>query len=267
MNVTLKTKYDIEYPTDNFKYYNANSGPRKRITKLLLRACNGYCMYCGKRVTVESNENYHIEHSVDKDGNGHQEIDETGALEHCKFNLAISCSECNQVCKKVVEKVDLLKYAPIHKCPKKCIDLCPQYNEIRKEYIKKNAIILQPIGIDSLGDGAVSYNLLKHIFEPSEEIHDEDSIFLIQNHIDRFKLNAERFSPEIINLCVKITGLIDMGAKDVESLFRQLELEKPENIIGIEFIKYLKCNLGKQTCKEIDRFCRMLVVLDAAYGF
>ncbi len=266
MNITLKTRHDIEYPKENYKYYNSNSGPRKRITRILLAASKGYCMYCGKKVTVESNEDYHIEHSVDKNGNVHQEIDVYGALEHCKYNLAISCPECNLVCKKVVDKIDLRRYAPIEKCPKQCLDLCPKYIDIRDEYIKKNAIILQPIGLNTIGEDAISYNLFKHIFEPSEMIEDEESIFLIQNHIDRFRLNSDRFSPAIIDLCVKITGMMEMEAKKINKILEQLDLEKPENIIGIEFIQFLKNNFSDKTCLELDNFCRMVVVLESVYG-
>lgn len=263
MNIALKTRYDVDYPKENFKYYNSNSGPRKRITKTLLEASNGYCMYCGKKVTVESDEYYQIEHSVDKDGNVHQEIDIYGVLEHCKYNLSISCPECNQVCKKVVDKIDLIRYAPINKCPDQCLDMCPTYIEIREEYIKKNAIILQPIGINKIGEEAISYNLFKHIYEPDDRIKEEDSVFLIQNHIDRFRLNSDRFSPAVIDLCVKVSGLVEMGAKNTEKIFEQLDLEKPENIIGIEFIRYLKRYFSGKTCSELDDFCRMLVILEA----
>lgn len=266
MKLEVNTKYNITYPLENYKYYNANSGPRKRLTTLLLGICKGYCMYCGKKVTVESDEHFQIEHAVDKDGNMHQEVDKTGALVHCKYNLAISCPECNQVCKKVVDKINLLEYDPIEKCPKICEGICEKYGKIRKEYIKKNAIILQPVGIDSIGECAITYNLLKHIYEPAEDITDEESIFLIQNHIDRFKLNGERFSPAVIELCVKIDGTVGGGVKDIKNLFLLLDTEQPENIIGIDFIEYLKDNFGNSSCDEIDKFCKMLVILDSVYS-
>lgn len=265
MKLDVKTKFDIVYPLKNYKYYNPNSGPRKRLTSLLVKSCKGFCMYCGKKITTESNENYQIEHSVDKDGNIHQEIDKTGALEHCKYNLAISCNECNQVCKKVVDKTDLAKYEPIPKCPSTCKDLCDKYQQIRNEYIKKNAIVLQPIGIDELGEHAIIYNMAKHIYEPSSDIIDEAQLFLIQNHIDRFRLNGDRFSTSIIELCVKIVDMIEGGVRNVNSIFSLLSLEKPENVIGVDFIDYLRATFQFSSCEEMDRFCRMLVLLDAIY--
>ncbi len=262
MKLSIKTKFNIKYPESNYKYYNANSGPRERLTSLLIKSCKGYCMYCGKKVTIESDEYFQIEHSVDKNGNIHQEVDTSGALEHCKYNLAISCPQCNQVCKKAVEKINLQKYEPIESCPEKCLDICKKYTEIRKEYINRNAIILQPYGINSLGERAITYNLCKHIYEPSDDIKDEASIFLIQNHIDRFKLNGDRFSPTIIDLCVKIVAFIEAGVTDVNNIFLLLDLEKPENVIGIDFITYLKDMFMSSSYFEIEKFCRLLVLLD-----
>ena len=178
MKLDIKTRFNIEYPEENYRYYNAKSGPRKRITALLVGKCNGYCMYCGKKIIVEGEDLFQIEHAVDKDGNIHQEIDKTGALVHCKYNLAISCPKCNQECKKAVDKINFKKYAPIEQCPKKCKEICAKYNSIRYEYVKKNAIILQPIGINSIGEIAIKYNLFKHIYEPNDHIKDENSIFL-----------------------------------------------------------------------------------------
>ena len=262
MKLSVKTKFNIKYPKSNYKYYNANSGPRERLTSLLIDSCKGYCMYCGKKVTIECDEYFQIEHSVDKSGNIHQEMDASGALEHCKYNLAISCPQCNQVCKKAVEKINLQKYEPIEKCPEECLDICKKYNKIRKEYIKKNAIILQPYGIDSLGESAIIYNISKHIYEPNDDIKDEGSIFLIQNHIDRFKLNGDRFSPIIIDLCVRIVGYIESGVTDTNNIFLLLDLEKPENVLGIDFITYLKDMFMGSSSYEIGKFCRMIVLLD-----
>jgi hypothetical protein len=158
------------------------------------------------------------------------------------------------------------KYEPIEKCPKVCIKICTKYGKIREEYIKKNAIILQPIGIESIGECAIKYSLLKHIYEPADEIVDEKSIFLVQNHIDRFKLNGERFSQAVIELCVKIDGMIVGGVNDINKLFQLLDYEKTENIIGVEFIEYIKKIFKNSSCDEIDRFCKLLVVLDAVYS-
>ena len=104
-------------------------------------------------------------------------------------------------------------------CGNGLLRLCDKYSEIRGEYVKKNAIVLQPLGIEELGEQAIVYNLAKHIYETNDEITDEANIFLVQNHIDRFRLNSDRFSPSIIDLCVKIVSMIESGVKDTNNVF------------------------------------------------
>lgn len=264
MKIKIKTRFvnESEYPKENRKYYSSE-GPKERLTKQLLTSCKGYCMYCGKKVVLESDYRYQLEHAVDKDGNIHQEIDCNDVLKHCKFNLAISCPECNQVCKKVVDKVNLGKYRSLEKCPSRCTTICEKYGSIREEYEKKNAIILQPIGLEELGGEAIIYNLLDHIYEPNDEVTNAESLFLIQNHIDRFKMNGSRFSTAVIDLCGQVAGFIDCGVSKVDDVFKLLEGEKVENVIGEEFILFLKQNFKDSTCERLNDFCRLLIVLDA----
>lgn len=265
MNVYTRTQYRINYPKENYKYYTPDSDARKTLTKLLLDESKGYCMYCGKKVTLEGNRNYQIEHSVDKGGNIHQEFDKYGVLEHCKYNMAISCTECNLVCKKAIDKVDLLKFTPLDECPKECVEPCKKYQAIRNDYIKMNAIILQPLGIDNIGDNAIAYNLLKHIYEPSDSVTDEEYLFLIQNHIDRFRLNSDRFSSAIVDLCVKIVTWIDGGTEGINAVITNLKLERYDNIIGNMFVDFIQETFSNSSCEKLKTFCRMLIVIDSLY--
>lgn len=263
MKVELPTKYKIEYPRKNLKYYSSYSKPR--IAQILFSASQGFCMYCGKRVEMEGDRLYHLEHSVDKDGNKHQEKDFDGALRHCKFNLAIACPECNEVCKKIVDKVDMDKYKFLYKCPSTCDKMCERYNQIRDDYMKRNAIILQPQGKNTPVPHLISYNLLKHIYEPNCSRKYEEVLFFVQNHIDRFELNGRRFSPCILNICSKVVMQYENGIKSFEGIMEVLNEEKRDydNILGIKFVEFIKKYFSHSNEKKLIDFCKLLVVLDA----
>lgn len=263
MKVELPTKYKIDYPRRNLKYYSCYSKPK--IAQKLFEASQGFCMYCGKRVEIEGDRLYHLEHSVDKDGNEHQEKDLSGALRHCKYNMSIACRECNEVCKKIVDKVDLGKFPFFYKCPASCDGMCELYIQIRDDYMKKNAIILQPQGKNTPIPHLISYNLLKHIYEPNCSRDYEDVLFFVQNHIDRFELNGRRFSPCIINICVKIVLEYEKGIKDFTGLMEILDEEKNnyDNILGIKYVEFIKKYFCYKNAKQLIDFCRLLVVLDA----
>lgn len=264
MKIAIQTKFidERDYPRKNLKYYTS-SGPKKRLTDQLLDTCKGYCMYCGKKVIIESDYRFQLEHTVDKDGNINQELDCNEVLKHCKFNLAISCSECNQVCKKVVDKVDLGKLNSLGKCPSICTNVCKNYNELKNEYEKKNAIILQPLGNSELGDKAIVYNLLDHLYEPDEKIKNDDNRFFIQNHIIRFKLNGNRFSKAIVDISARVVDLIDSGLSNTNDLFRILKGEEFVNIIGEDFVAFLEKYFFNSSCERIRNFCSLLVILDS----
>lgn len=261
MKVELPTEFKIDYPNRNIKYYSAYGKPK--LVKKLYDSCNGYCMYCGKLVNVEGDRNFHLEHSVDKDGNTHQEMDPYGVLEHCKFNLAIACSKCNLVCKKMVDKVNLASFFPLSKCPSNCDDMCEKYSRIREEYITKNAIILQPKGIQQPVPHLIAYDLLKHIYVPMETNGNEAVMFTIQNHIDRFELNGERFSTSIIELSSKIVLWYERGIKDVEGLLDALNAEKSFNVLGDRFTVFVQEYFSDKVVDELIDFCKLLIVLDA----
>lgn len=261
MKIELPTKFDIDYPIRNIKYYSAYGKPK--LAKKLYNASNGYCMYCGKAVNIEGDRTFHLEHSVDKGGNAYQEIDPEGVLVHCKFNLAIACAKCNTVCKKMVEKVKLSGCEPLPKCPPKCGDMCKNYSEIRTQYITKNAIILQPKGIQDPIPHRIAYDLLKHIYVPMGVDGQDAVVFTIQNHIDRFKLNGDRFSTCIIELCSKIVLWYERGIKDSKGLLDALNAEKHLNIIGEGFTEFIYKYFSEKPVKELIDFCELLVVLDS----
>lgn len=261
MKINLPTQFNISYPLKNIKYYSS-SGKRK-IARLLFSGCQGYCMYCGKTVNIEGDRSFHLEHSVDKDGNDGQEEDPFEVLKHCKYNLAIACAECNTVCKKMVDKVDLKKYSPINKCPSTCNNMCDFYISIREDYMKKNAIILQPEGRRNPVNHLIAYNLLKHIYEPSGVEGQDEVNFFVQNHIDRFELNGRRFSPCVIDICCKVVSLYDKGIKRVGNIIDELEETTYFNILGIQFVSFIDNLFRTKEIDDLVEFCKMLVILDA----
>lgn len=263
MRVDLPTEFDIDYPRRNLKYYSSSNKPK--IAKKLINGSQGYCMYCGKKVNIEGDRVFHIEHSVDKGGNGHQEEDPNGVLKHCKFNLAVACFECNMVCKKIVEKSDLAKFSPLPKCPSTCDEMCKKYIQIREDYMKRNAIILQPQGRNKPIPHMITYNLLKHIYEPNCSEGHEDVLFFVQNHIDRFELNGRRFSPCILKICSKIVLEYENGNRNFAGIMSVLEEDKLDydNILGIKYVEFLNIYFAKRSEEHLIDFCKLLVVLDA----
>lgn len=265
IKLELPTHFNVDYPKKNIRYYTSYG--KKKIAPLLIKSCNSYCMYCGKTVIVESDKRYNIEHSVDKDGNIHQEYDTYDFLKHCKYNLAIACEECNMVCKKVVDKLNFAEYVPFPKCKKKCDEPCKSYMALRNDYMKKNAIILQPLGVCLPIEYKINYNLLKHIFVPAYEgdyeEDDEKIRFFIQNHIDRFELNGRRFTSSVVDICVKIVTWYNNGTIEYDALMENLSMESFSNVLGALFWEYLQLEFDKQSVKKMVDFCELLVILDA----
>lgn len=273
-SLCIPTSYKVDLPKSNELYYNENH--KYKIRKPLFAAAKGYCMYCGKRVIIETDFGAQLEHSVDKKGNLGQETGDKRwkYLRHCKHNFALSCPTCNMVCKKHVEKTDLTQYSETIEC--KSIDcnekFCDTYNRLRTEYIKKNAIILQPDGIrnDYMKYG-IRYDLIKHTYFPHIELLKDDKvaekkcgdennkgIFYIQNHIDRFKLNGERFSECVIDICAEIVFLYENGFSDIKTIWEYYIDRVVDNIIGVLFIEYLK-GIFTDLQKMVD-YCRMIVL-------
>lgn len=264
MQIQFPTKFEIEYPPENGRYYNYNRS-RRILTGCLLQKSRGFCMYCGKTLVHDGDLIFHMEHSVDKAGNENQTKDEKTFLTHCKFNFSVACVKCNEQCKKQVEKIDISEADKEINClSKKCEEMCPEYIAARNLYIEKNAIILQPQGYTNEGiEYGINYNLLKHIYEPNIENKNPKEYFFIQNHIERFRLNNKRFSYGVIDVAVKVINFYENGVHEMSGIFSCLFEDKVENIMEYIFIDYLKTYFEQGNVKELVEFCELLVLLDA----
>lgn len=267
--ISIPTSFDVDLPDENKFYYNSNN--KNEILVPLLKASKGYCMYCGKSLHNETDIIAHLEHSVDKEGNDGQGNGDYKYLKHCKYNFSISCPVCNMVCKKKIEKLDLVDAPKSIECKKKnCKERrCDMYSQLRSDYMKKNAIILQPEGYknDDIEYG-ISYDLLKHIYSPdiigSEETKEDPfNHFFVQNHIDRFKLNGSRFSECVLNICADIVHIYKSGVESKEAIFSFFEGKKFTNIIGELFLAYLKQSFKESSITQIVEYCNLLVLIDA----
>lgn len=263
MIIEIPTKFDLDYNPKNLKYYNNYN--KKLLMRPLLAASQGFCMYCGKALINDGDIALHMEHSVDKGGNGNQDIQEETFLTHCKFNFSVSCPKCNDDCKKKVWKVVFGNRKKDLNCrSKECTQMCDEYIEIRNEYMERNAIILQPQGYESEKTRyRLGYNVLKHQYEPFLESRDMDAMFFIENHINRFRLNGARFTFSVIDIAAKLVMLYDCGVQKTENLFMLLESDKYSNILGVLFLRYLETHFRKKDIEELIDFCELVVLLDA----
>ena len=146
------------------------------------------------------------------------------------------------------------------------------FNSLRNDYIKRNAIILQPVGIqnDYVKYG-IMYDLIKHTYFPNiVSVKDDEEnflyecnkgIFYIQNHIDRFKLNGERFSECVIDICAEIVFLCENGFSDISTIWEYYADRMVDNVVGEIFIEYLK-GVFKDLQKLIE-YCKLLVLFNA----
>ena len=261
MKVCLPEKFDIFYPKENKAYYtNANA---KILRKILSLASDSYCMYCGVSLRIDGKENFHLEHSVDKEGNYNQPKKNT-MLKNCKYNFAAACVKCNLMYKKQIEKIDFSKYECADRCPKLCDEICSTYQEMREDYCKNNSILLQPIGYKKEGTQyKIRYNLLRHIYEADVEDQNLEARFFIEHHIMRFHLNGENFSNSIINICVEINDLFEKGIANIKDLLEYEEQKRQENIIGKLFVQFLHETFIDKEIGELIEFCKLLVVLGA----
>lgn len=133
------------------------------------------------------------------------------------------------------------------------------------EYTEKNAIMLQPYGMGTDDNSCrIYYDLLKSIFEPFAD--SEVGLFLVQNHIDRFRLNGSRFTECILDVCADIVNLYKSGFNDIESIFRHYQGKRFDNIMGYICLEYLKEHFKNRSIKELADFCTLVVILDAFYG-
>ena len=265
----IPTDYVVTLPRGNKSYYNSIN--KKEIIAPLLDASRGYCMYCGKSLYNETDFIINLEHSVDKAGNEDQKEGDYKYLKHCKHNFSISCPICNMVCKKSIEKVSMKDVPKTIECSKQNCDeqSCETYSYLREDYMKRNAIILQPRGVKKPDIYyRIGYDLLKNIYIPEIQGSDEEKdnpyhLFFIQNHINRFQLNGNRFSDCIIELCADIVFLYENGVGSIDDIFSFFKGRHFSNILGELFIEYLKITFNGKEAEEMSEYCRLLVLLDS----
>ncbi len=258
MKLLLPERYNIEYPDNNLVYYSGNNS--RIMRDMLFEASSGYCMYCGTTLVSDDKVNFQLEHSVDKEGNYNQ--GQNSMLRNCKFNLSAACSRCNMIYKKRIEKINFNDYELMEECSEKCDEMCKTYIQMRNDYCKNNAIILQPFGY-SHNDISynVCYNLLRHTYEPACELSTEKDTLFVMHHIMRFALNRENFSKSIVDICVEVCEFYDSGITDGQVLMKIEKEKRQSNIIGKKFVDFLGEKYIKKDVGELIEFCSMLVVL------
>ena len=133
MKIRFPTSFNIQYPEENKKYYNRNN--QNIVKQLLTEASNGYCMYCGNKIVINSKNYGQLDHSIEKTQNGTI----IQYLNHCKFNLSITCSVCNTSFKKCTKGIRIIGS---YSCKDKCTFLCEEYKKTLLLYFKYNRIIL-----------------------------------------------------------------------------------------------------------------------------
>lgn len=265
MQLKFPTNYNVDYPEENRSYY---SSYRSEFEKILLKASNYYCMYCGRTLKNYSCMEFNIEHSIET--GGYSTINEgkdIKFLKHCKFNMSAACYSCNQKYKNKMMGRVADKY--INKkidCNKnKCIEPCKEYLEIKREYYKINSLILQPEGrSDNEQHYEIGYNLLKHVFEPLtvEPEYNDEIKAAISEHIARFHLNKEMFSECILDICETIIVLFDNFGEEISTkkIFNVINLHRYSNVLGEIFVKFLEKEFTNS--RELKEFCTLLIILD-----
>lgn len=265
MFIELPTKYDIDINEwENANFYNKNKDNEK-LRKRLLDASKYYCMYCGRSLLIDGDCIGQLEHSVDKEGNIGQEKDEETFLTHCKYNFSIACPMCNGSCKTTSRKISFLEREKNLSClGKKCSSKCKEYDSVRKEYIERNHLILQPDGIEKEGTKyKINYNLLGHYLEPSVETDNIEAWLLTMNHIRTFRMNDERFTYSIIDTAAEIVELARGGMIDKDTILGYKRSGHFTNILGEKFVDFLDITFSPERVDDMVDFCEMLVLLDA----
>lgn len=265
LRLKFPTSFEIDYPKKNINYYD-NYG-KMQLVPLLLDASKGYCMYCGKSIVNESdNDNYQVEHSVDKEGNVDQLPNEVTFLTHCKHNLALACKKCNQDCKKKIEKIRFGKIPHVKSCKSiNCTEVCcSDYANLREQYCIKNSIILQPQGYKHNGkECEIIYNLIYNTYSPSNSIDEWETFLFVINHIRRFKLNGDRFSWSIIDIASEVVNFFERGIRDRNELIKSVKERSPSNRMGCIFLEFIEHDLKEVEIDKLVSLCETIVVSSA----
>ena len=263
MKIKFPTSYQITYPEENKKYFEGKS--KKEISELLAKISAGYCMYCGRKVIIDDENFYQVEHSIEQ--KGYIDVDKKGIpFTHCKFNHALACMKCNQKYKnRMIERLPFELVGKKTDCEsQKCRKACEVYLSARQQYIDKNKIILQPVGVkgQNLIELGIQYDLIRQIFIPvlSEGILPTE-IELIQEHIARFNLNGNAAISSIIKACELVHKIIVVFGDtcSVNDIINILDGIPFEHILVKELMKFIT-----STIKEVELlkdFCELYIVL------
>lgn len=258
MRLEFPVKFDLKYPEENLLYYS--SSDKQIMLNLLLKACDSYCMYCGKSIKVDGKEEFNIEHSLEKS----MVIEKDNFLKECKYNLSIACPSCNQKYKtRMIDPVPLeLVNSKLTCCKDKCSNVCDDYREILNSYLQLNHIILQPNYIDNeLRSYGIDYNLINHVFEPSIKCSDYKSRRFISDHIARFHLNREMYTKSIIRICEDICNKITIVGQSIsiEKFLRLIKNNRYDNVMEKIFIEFLEKNINNVS--DLYEYCKLSIIL------
>lgn len=236
---------------DTTKSYGYSGIKGDNLKELLYSTSNGYCMYCFSKVNVDSKRLGHLEHSIEKRHND--------KLIECVPNISLACPKCNLSFKKVGDKGDIFTSKQLTKfvsgdCTgEKCTKECPQYLILKRHYLKKRNIILQPSGVKRNNkEYLIQYNLLTLEFEPDSDInYSDDEKKYILSHIERFNLNDSVYrTRELLNFCKDVINgdtylrkgkysnfIVDLFMKEIEGLSNDERLKLCRTIYTIGVLK------------------------------
>lgn len=231
------------------KYTYSRGKGHENLKRELLKACDGYCMYCYAKVQVDGKDCFHLEHAIEKD------LSNTNKLHNCVPNIGLACPKCNDSFKKsgqptredVGDKVLADFEAETCDDPAHCHTPCQAYIDIRKKYIAHRQMVLQP----PLADGTeqefgLTYNVLKGCFQPSSS--NEAAKDIVWSHICKFNLNDETFK----------TRALHKYCKDVvETRFVQRCKGRYENRVVDVFIDYMAGCCDADVIKLCEIICAL----------
>ncbi|WP_207644423.1 hypothetical protein, partial [Clostridium botulinum] len=118
------------------------------------------------------------------------------------------------------------------------------YRDLKKIYLKRRNIILQPLGLKiNKKQYLIQYNLLKLEFEPSSAIdYSEKQKTFIKNHIDKFNLNDSEYrTKELLKFCEDvINGDIYLRRKKYNNYIVDIFMDKIEGMNQNNRLKFCK---------------------------
>ncbi|MCD3351592.1 hypothetical protein G8V03_11385 [Clostridium botulinum D/C] len=253
MRINLPTKFIINYPKENRKYYNPNQH-NKVLKKLLTEASKGYCMYCGNRIVLGGLNYGQLEHSVEKI----QTIPKKDVpyLTHCKYNIAIACSICNGKYKNTDVKKLHVNYD--YTCNEECTQHCSEYKDNFSNHYDLNKVILMPRGISKNNlQYNIDFNLINLRYEPGILNYTEADKTNINFHINKFDLNGKkRCKDTLIDICTYVIDNKRIPHKN----------SSINNIVGENFIDYLNEIKNSTSMENVLSICRMILLTFAMKG-